>query len=59
VKFFYEKEYKKLLKDNKLPGRTISPDDLQSAWHSPDSLTWTLISTLYFSSMKSMIKEPM
>jgi KamA family protein len=29
--FFYEKEYKRLLQDNKLPGRSISSDDFQSA----------------------------
>ena len=29
--FFYEKEYKKLLKINTLPGRSISSEDLQSA----------------------------
>jgi len=29
--FFFEKEYEKLLKINKLPGRSISSEDLQSA----------------------------
>jgi hypothetical protein len=29
--FFYEKEYKKLLKVSKLPDKSISADDLQSA----------------------------
>ena len=29
--FFYQKEYQKLLKVSKLPGRSLSAEDLQSA----------------------------